>query len=171
LQHAFATTVETVTTFTGTPLKSGAGPIEWRRFFSLMGSAIAVREGTPLVEGTPSEPAELVRELREAATTLRVHDRLNAWTNAIRSSRARIEKYKWLLLVLDTTRRVVTVTGYRSREEASKRVAEIEQSKSSNLDAVLVWVDKVKELPKAYPNYYADTREFLKVLDVALAEN
>jgi ppGpp synthetase/RelA/SpoT-type nucleotidyltranferase len=42
LQHAFATTVETVTTFTKQPLKFGAGPDEWRRFFSLVGSAFAL---------------------------------------------------------------------------------------------------------------------------------
>jgi ppGpp synthetase/RelA/SpoT-type nucleotidyltranferase len=29
LQHAFATTVETVTTFTREPLKFGAGPVNW----------------------------------------------------------------------------------------------------------------------------------------------
>jgi putative GTP pyrophosphokinase len=67
LQHAFATAVETVTTFTREPLKFGAGPTEWRRFFSLMGSALAMREQTPLVEGTPNTEAELIGELREAA--------------------------------------------------------------------------------------------------------
>jgi hypothetical protein len=59
LQHAFATAVETVTTFTREPLKFGAGPAEWRRFFSVMGSALGVREGTPLVNGTPQNEQEL----------------------------------------------------------------------------------------------------------------
>ena len=54
LQHAFATAVETVTTFTREPLKFGGGPSEWRRFFSLMGSVLAIQEQTPLVENTPS---------------------------------------------------------------------------------------------------------------------
>jgi ppGpp synthetase/RelA/SpoT-type nucleotidyltranferase len=40
LQHAFATAVETVTTFTRLPLKFGGGPPDWRRFFSLMGSVL-----------------------------------------------------------------------------------------------------------------------------------
>src|SRR5271166_4137199 len=48
LQHAFATAVETVTTFTRLPLKFGAGPVEWRRFFTLMGSAFAIREKTTI---------------------------------------------------------------------------------------------------------------------------
>src|SRR5262245_31811127 len=37
LQHAFATAVETVTTFMRYPLKSGGGPEDWRRFFALTG--------------------------------------------------------------------------------------------------------------------------------------
>lgn len=46
LQHAWATAVETVQTFTGQALKSKikAGDPDWLRFFSLMRSAIALRE-------------------------------------------------------------------------------------------------------------------------------
>jgi Region found in RelA / SpoT proteins len=78
LQHAFATTVETVTTFTREPLKFGAGPTKWRRFFSLMGSALAIREATSLVAGTPTNERELVKELREVTRTLKVRQRLNS---------------------------------------------------------------------------------------------
>ncbi len=169
LQHAFATTVETVTTFTRTPLKSGAGPVEWRRFFGLMGSVLAIREGTPFVAGTPSDETELVDELTELTKELKVSQRLRGWTYALRVARTEtIKKYTWLLLVLDTAKNTISVKGYERRSAASKRVAEIEQSKNGDLDAVLVFVDSWKELPKAYPNYYADTGEFLNALDVAL---
>ena len=60
------------------------------------------------------------------------------------------------------------VTGYASRYQASKVISEIEQSKNEDLDAVLVWVDSVSDLRTAYPNYYADTREFIEALDYAL---
>jgi len=36
LQHAFATAVETATTFTRSKLKFGGGAVKWRRFFALM---------------------------------------------------------------------------------------------------------------------------------------
>jgi len=68
LQHAFATAVETVTTFTREPLKFGGGPVEWRRFFSLRGSAFAIREQTPLVENTPSNAAELIAGVKRQRT-------------------------------------------------------------------------------------------------------
>jgi hypothetical protein len=169
LQHAFATAVETVTTFTREPLKFGAGPAEWKRFFSLAGSVLAVREKTPLVENTPSNEAELIAELREAAKALKVTQRLQGWASALRTlPRKHIKNFEWLLLALDTTKNTIAVTGYPSREEASKAVAEIEKSKRTDLDAVLVWVNSVKRLRAAYPNYYADATAFLEALTVAL---
>jgi ppGpp synthetase/RelA/SpoT-type nucleotidyltranferase len=56
LQHAWATAVETVGTFTNQALKSNIGDPTWLRFFSLMGSAIAFKEETPLVPNTPGKP-------------------------------------------------------------------------------------------------------------------
>lgn len=169
LQHAFATTVETVTTFTKEPLKFGAGPVKWRRFFALMGSALAVREATPLVPDTPTDTSDLVKELRDVTRTLKVRQRLQGWTDAVRTlPRKNIEDFKWLLLVLDLDKNTVKVQGYSSRREASKVIAEIEQSKDDSLDAVLVWVRSVSDLRAAYPNYYADTREFIQALDHAL---
>jgi len=35
---------------------------------------------------------------------------------------------------------------------------------------VLVSVNSVRQLRVAYPNYYADTKEFLNVLNTALSE-
>ena len=170
LQHAFATTVETVTTFTREPLKFGAGPTEWRRFFSLMGSALAFREFTPLVKHTPRNPGELVKELADTTKLLKVRQRLKGWTTAVKvSPRENIQGFKWLLLVLNTTANTVKVKGYASRKEAVQAIAEIEQSKKPELDAVLVWVQHINDLRVAYPNYYADTREFLAALDAALA--
>jgi len=135
-----------------------------------MGSALAIREQTPLVGNTPNDEAELIAELRGVAQVLRVTQRLRGWTNALRTlPRKHIKNFKWLLLALDTTKNTIAVTGYPNREQASQAVSEIEKSKRADLDAVLVWVKSVKELRAAYPNYYADTKEFINALDAALA--
>lgn len=169
LQHFFATAVETVTTFTGAPLKFGYGPANWRRFFSLMGSAFAVREGTELVPGTSREEKILREELSALAKSLRVRHRLKGWTNALTQlPRRNTSDFKWLLLALDTTENTIKVSGYANRKEADKAISEIEKSRKKNVDAVLVWVRSIAQLRAAYPNYYADTREFLKALDFAL---
>lgn len=172
LQHAFATAVETVTTFTKEPLKFGAGPEGWRRFFSLAGSLFAAREGTPLVEGTPSNKDELIEELRGLAKSLRVRQRLRGWTRAIRQlPRQNTADDKWLLLVLDIPANELRVSGYANRERASEALANIEKearAKAGELDAVLVWIGSIKNLRRAYPNYYADTRDFIRALNIEL---
>lgn len=49
LQHAWATAVESVDTFTKQALKSNVGNPDWKRFFALMGSVIAIKENKPTV--------------------------------------------------------------------------------------------------------------------------
>ncbi len=171
LQHAFATAVEIVTAFTRAPLKFGGGPDDWRRFFSLMGSALAIREDTPLVEGTPSNQGALVRELRDTSKALRVSRKLRGWSNALKAiPRRHIAGAKWFLMVLDVKANTVKVTGFADRQQAGTALARIEQRPGigDRLDAVLVWVPDARHLRAAYPNYYADTTEFIKALDTAL---
>ena len=171
LQHAFATAVETVTTFTRTPLKFGGGPEEWRRFFSLMGSALALREGTPLVADTPSTQKALARQLRRASQSLNVKRKLQTWADALRAvPRRHVRGANWLLMVLDVDKSSVSVVGFVEAEKARVALARIEQRPGigDRFDAVLVWVPSARHLKAAYPNYYADTREFMAALDMIL---
>lgn len=132
-----------------------------------MGSALATREGTPLVEGMPTDQRLLAKELRELTKELRVRQRLRGWTDALRTLPTRnIKGFKWLLLVLDLEANTIKVTGFADRQMASQAVAKLEQLKS--VDAVLVWVKSVKYLKVAYPNYYADTRGFIDAVNVAV---
>lgn len=162
LQHAFATSVETVTTFTRHRLKFGGGPDDWRRFFTLMGSALAYGEGTP------TDQEELAAELRKLARELRVRPRLQGWTRALTQLRRKnIKDYQWLLIVLNVKDNSIEVTGFKDSHEASTAISEIEKLRNQDVDAVRVWVSSITELKEAYPNYYADTREFLKALNIA----
>jgi hypothetical protein len=64
----------------------------------------------------------------------------------------------------------IKVDGYLDRNKASEAVAALEQSgRAGQLDAVLVWVRSVRDLRKAYPNYYADTGAFIEALGAALS--
>ena len=134
-----------------------------------MGSVLALREGTQLIEGTPDNEKQLVRELREAAKVLRVRQRLRGWTRALKQLRSRnIKDYQWLLIVLNLRDSTVKVTGFQDSKEASSVLADLEKAQSRDIDAVLVWVSYITELKEAYPNYYADTREFIKAMNVAI---
>lgn len=67
LQHAWATALETVDTFTRQALKANKGEPDWQRFFTLMGHSIALREGQNAVPGTPYSRTELVGEIAHLA--------------------------------------------------------------------------------------------------------
>lgn len=167
LQHAFATAVETVSAFTRTPLKSGGGPEEWRRFFALVGSAFAMQEGTPLVPGTTGDTDQLDIELRRMIKDLRVRRRLRGWTRALSLlPKKAMGGAKWILLVLDLAKDTIQATGFTDAQKAAAAVAEIETSpNASSLDAVLVGINSIHSLRTAYPNYYADTAAFILALN------
>jgi hypothetical protein len=78
LQHPWATAVETIDFVTGQNLKSGEGEPDWLRFFSLMGTVIATREGAPPVPNTPIITSELKDALRVYEKRLEVRSFLHA---------------------------------------------------------------------------------------------
>jgi hypothetical protein len=170
-QHAWATAVETTGTFEGYNLKAGYGPADWLRFFSLMGAAIAQREETKSVPGTPTNPSELRRELLHYARKLKVANRLHEYTETLRRVEDNREDSHYYVLKLDPIAGRLDVKGFHldQYEQAQAEVAAAEGDVEGRVsDAVLVSVDTLAELPRAYPNYYADTRVFLELLKDAL---
>jgi Region found in RelA / SpoT proteins len=173
LQHAWATAVETVSIFTGQALKSSGGEAEWRRFFVLMGSALALREKTPLVPETPTEREQIIGELREAAKKLNVEELLTGWSYALRGLPAKnVTDAVTFLVKLDTQAHTFSISGFKQEElpKASEAYLAMEKEIASNpaAQAVLVSVDSAHALRSAYPNYFLDTRAFLKALRFAI---
>jgi RelA/SpoT family protein len=172
-QHAWATTVETVGTFIGEPLKSDSGPEEWRRFFALMGSVIALRERTSLVPDTPTDQQQLIEQLHESSTDLNVLHLLKGFADTLRKVEEAPEQAHYYLLRLDPGASQLTVTGFKQEEfeKAQQAYSEAEQQVKEHpgTDAVLVSVDSLAVLPRAYPNYFADTRVFVRLLEQALS--
>jgi hypothetical protein len=173
LQHAWATAVETVGTFIRQALKASQGEEAWLRFFMLMGTAIAERERTAPVPGTPTSKKELVRELRKYERLLDVEARLNAYGAALQTlEQPSVKGAHYFLLHLDPSSHQVTVTGYKSGEleRASKEYLAIERQVADRpgADAVLVSVESLAALRRAYPNYFLDTRVFIDAVNGAL---
>lgn len=172
-QHAWATAVETVGTFSGQALKSSLGSEEWQRFFSLMGSAIALRERSPLVPGTPLSRGDLLSELHHYVRTLNVDARLREYGKAIRHLTGWQKNASSYLLQLDPSEGTLNITGFgvKQAEVASAKYSEAEQRvrEKPGTDAVLVSVESITALQRAYPNYFADTRVFALLMNQALS--
>ena len=77
------------------------------------------------------------------------------------------------LLELNVTARTIRTTGFSKDQavEAQDKYLEVEKTNKDKPEnqAVLVSVDSLAALPKAYPNYYLDISQFLKVLIKILA--
>lgn len=78
----------------------------------------------------------------------------------------------YLLLEMDTQARQTTIRGFTKEEsqEASKAYTDLERSLGENpsTNAVLVSVQKIGQLRRAYPNYFLDTQLFVAALNLAL---
>ncbi len=172
LQHAWATAVETVGTFTRQALKSSQGETDWLRFFALMGTALADRENCPPVPGTPTSMVELRSELRDYALRLDVAQKLQAFGSALQTVEGmNIGKdANYYLLELDPTAMKINVLGYRRTEleRATRDYLDAEKSLTGSSDAVLVSVESMASLRRAYPNYFLDTNRFVEAVNLAL---
>jgi ppGpp synthetase/RelA/SpoT-type nucleotidyltranferase len=174
LQHAWATAVETIGTFVKQALKSSQGEEDWLRFFALMGSAIAFRERTFMVPHTPGK-AELKRELARYVTKLNVEGHLHTYGAALKTlENSTAGDAHYFLLKLDPNAQLTTVTGYKFNEleRASKDYLDVEQEivGQPGADAVLVAVESVNALRRAYPNYFLDTHVFIAAVKQAIEQ-
>lgn len=171
LQHTWATAVETVGTFLQQALKSSMGEAQWLRFFSLMGSAFAIKERCPaMVPGTPLEEKSLNAEIRDIEARLNVRSVLTMYQQAIRVAKDGLKKGDhYYLLTLEPSKHQMRVTGFKKTQlvEASEKYVS-EEARIANTpgsEAVLVSVDSIASLERAYPNYFLDTTTFLAELE------
>lgn len=173
LQHAWATAVETMETFTQTALKSSIGPQEWLSFFAYTGSAFAYIEGTPVLsEHVRLSKRKVFNLVKKEAKRLRVIERLQAFTvvtDALITSKVekRGRKGHFHLITLDMTTRKVSIQSY-GKIDLQKATEDYTQKEKQALLAndgsqvVLVQNISLKNLRKAYPNYFLDSQEFIR---------
>jgi hypothetical protein len=138
-----------------------------------MGSAIALREKQPLVPGTPTNKAQIIDELRQAAERLNVEELLLGWSYALRRLPPKnVSNAATFLVKLDTAAHTFSIWGFSKDElpKASDHYLRVEKEIASNpaVQAVLVSVDSVHALRSAYPNYFLDTTAFLRALRFAI---
>ena len=139
-----------------------------------MSSALAMREQSPLVPGTPTEWPVLRDELTTLANRLSVIDRLSSYSQAMQIVEdMRGQGQRFLTLELDTTERVLKVESYKNQLVATEAYNALERAAAGapDLDVVLVRMESLEALRTAYPNYFADTTVFVEALDDAMARH
>ena len=83
LQHIWATALETIGLFTNQALKAGQGDEEILRFFVVVSSLFALKEGCPVAPGTVADEKELISEMELLNDQHHILDMLRAIRVAI----------------------------------------------------------------------------------------
>lgn len=170
LQHLWATAVETAQLFTGQALKSKIknASEDLLRFFALTSSAFAMRERCPLVPNTPTSKTALVKELREIVRRSDIMRNLADWNEVVHMIEVPDRPGAFFyLLTLDVSRRLLKIDPFRKDQSAAAQQAydAAEKASGTDQDIVLVSVEDIAALRRAYPNYYVDTRGFISAVE------
>ena len=157
LQHAWATAVETLGVIDKVSYKSGFGEEENRKFFKLASALFSLKEKSNVLEEYKHFPKdELVQKLRDVDQKQQILAKLVLLLSFNEANNFSID------YVTSTDEKKATdLYNYYEKEYRHDPFASVVLVKSKNL----------KELKKAYPNYFLDTQYFVKTIeDIIKAE-
>jgi len=134
---------------------------------------MAMRERTTAVDDTPSSAEELRAQLRAIAHELNVLGKLASYHVALEmTNEAPGAKSNYFLVELQPSEHRVAVTKF-ARREVERATEEYLRSEKAlagvaGSQAVLVSVESIEALKRAFPNYFVDTRRFIEAVNFAL---
>jgi hypothetical protein len=137
-----------------------------------MSSIFAIIENCPVLEKHKHMTTqEITDETAKIIEDLHVIEALGGWKEAAQLiDKHHIEKH-YNIIILNTRDKTVRIRAYTKNnlQNASQEYSRLEQEAviDPDLDVVLVAAGGVKELKKAYPNYFLDIENFIqKINDV-----
>ena len=106
------------------------------------------------------------------AETLSIFDKLKAFSVYADFIDDFNDETDYCLLLLDINEGNILIENFHKQDLAlaATRYADLEKQhkNDSNIDVVLVAAESIKNLKKAYPNYFADSNIFLEKLNAIL---
>lgn len=169
LQHAWATAVETLGIVEKSSFKTGEGSEEYKRFFRLSSILFAHHEAK-----TPIDPQQTAQELRELEQHLQIFLKLEGLAVSAKHIEEIGNKQGYHLIVLRTSGQQAKVELYAFAEaqidmaESIYRALEKDNKDNPDIEIVLTSAGSVKDIKKAYPNYFLDTHKFIGELQSIL---
>lgn len=167
LQHAWATAVETLGAIEQASFKTGEGSEKYKRFFKLASALISLHEKADVLSEFSGFTQEtLIKEFTAIEQELNVFQKLTGITIAAKHILSPVaKKAAFHVMMLDPTAGTLSLTPFSEEQAltAEKFYSFLESTEKSKL-IVLVSVDDLKALKKAYPNYFLDTKLFVETL-------
>ncbi len=164
LQHLWATAVEVMSVHTNTSLKAiMCGTDDILRFFTLVSSLFAIKEGTPLCLNTSNDSNKLLAEIKEIDNRLHILETLSTIT-ATYNSLNESEGYYLMELDILTHQLEIKYFPMNQLEKAIQCYNQMEALQIPIFDTVLVSASSFESLKRAYPNYFLDANQFITII-------
>lgn len=172
LQHNWATAVETMGTLLGQALKSRQGDQDWLDFFAVVASAFAHRERTTLIPRfNHLSRADTFKAIAAAEARINALYTMGGVSAAVSTISKRSPGGKssfYHLIILDSLNRKVEIKPYDrdSVEQAMRDYGEVEAraAEGAKLEPVLVSAGPIDKLRRAYPSFFLDINEFVRIV-------
>lgn len=170
LQHMWATAVETMDTLTGQALKYRKGQKEWQDFFAVTSSAFAHIENSTLIPRfkhlNKEQTFEAVAKAEEQVKALDQMKGLSIAADKITKSKANTGYYH--LIILNSLKKTVSIISFSKDkfQDAERTYSHYEErALIEKVEPVLVAAGTLKDLQKAYPNFFLDVKDFTKKIE------
>ena len=167
IQHTWATAVEMMGIYTKSNLKSSQGNEDILRFFTLVSSILAFKEGTPVCPNTSESADELIKEIKSLDSKHNIVSTLSGLNVAIDfDEKNENKKNNYYILILDYTRKRMRIKSFETKniEVATEVYNQLEGKLESDKNIVLVSASSFDSLRAAYPNYFTDIQEFVDMM-------
>lgn len=167
IQHTWATAVEMMGIYTKSNLKSSQGNEDILRFFTLVSSILALKEGTPVCPNTSESADELIKEIKSLDSKHNIVSTLSGLNVAIDfDEKNENKKNNYYILILDYTRKRMRIKSFETKniEVATEVYNQLEGKLESDKNIVLVSASSFDSLRAAYPNYFTDIQEFVDMM-------
>ena len=167
IQHAWATAVEIVDTFTQQALKASKGEKEWADFFRYVSVEFSLIEKSKA--GNVAFGIDTKKEVTRLAQKLNVVKLLNAFVITTRHIvKQNNNKTDYFLLELTENATQILVTKYSAAQLVEATNMYLKKEEQAKVDhaynIVLVAANSIHTLKAAYPNYFAHSTDFLRYL-------
>jgi hypothetical protein len=179
--------LEIVDLFTGQALKSNQGYKDWKMFFSCVSEQFALMENdvpgfhkldlqnkynkyfNKLIEN--KDAIQSCKDTQQFSRLLNVVNVFNAFAHSLKIVDGELEKKSedgYVLIEVDTAESTVRTNFFKQEQNKEAEEMYIEEEKQSaeksNIVVALVSSAAVGGIKAVYPNYFADSTEFLKHL-------
>jgi len=172
LQHTWATAVETMGTFLGQALKSRKGDKEWIDFFAIVSAAFSIKERTPAIPRySELSPKEVHLAVARANTNLGALEKMRGFSIAVdQISKTRNSRNSsfYHLIILNSLEKNVQIRAY-DRENLAAAMEDYSQyeeeaAMGKMIEPVLVSAGPIDTLRRAYPNFFLDIGDFVRIV-------